>query len=144
MTSNKTSTKGKDRIEAYLRKNGIPYILDYAYGDLTGLNGNPLTFDFAIVNTKHKVLIGLIDHTEKYYEDFNMFASLMDIGNSHLDEDDNLKYLHCSKEGTQLKQVAHNHDDMLEDVLDNFIDHIDGTMYYSSIMNVRVLVNYPD
>jgi hypothetical protein len=57
-----SESKGEKRIATYMNNNNIQYISQYTYGDLIGINGGLLRFDFMVHYNNHNFLIEYQGH----------------------------------------------------------------------------------
>lgn len=129
---------GNEKILKFLQGNGVEFSQNFGFPDLTDANGNYLVYDFALYDKKRRFLVGLIDHTEKYFEDSNEFANVIGVSYKQLDEDDKLKNYYCSSRGIQLEQLTRNQDGNIYQILKNFMEHITPYGEYNiDISNMR-------
>lgn len=135
--TNENMQKGYKKILSFLESNGIQYVENHAFRDLTDNEGGYLVYDFAIYHPKRNILLGLIDHTEKFYSNSSIFSNVIGVGYDQLDEEDKLKNSYCADRGIQLEQLTYNQDENLEELLDIFISHIDGSLYMGEFRSIK-------
>lgn len=97
------SSFGEAEVASLLTKYGVKYATQYQFQDLLSSSGNPLRFDFAILNADNSVLALIeyqgIQHSKKRTGEF---------GKQQREETDNLKIEYCKSQNIPLFHIWYN------------------------------------
>ena len=109
-------SKGEQVVRRCLENNDICFLQEYEFDDLLSEKGNPLRFDFAVFNTKGK-LIFLIEYDgEFHYQDIYKDGSL-EIQQVH----DERKNQYCKDNNIPLLRIPYWEFDNIEDILEEWL-----------------------
>ena len=109
-------SQAESEIANILTINHISFLREYSYPDLTTNKGNPLRFDFAIMD-KNNCVICLIEYQgEQHYRNFGWFGHLQ------REETDEKKKKYCKNKHIKLFEIPYTHN--ISEDMDNILRYI--------------------
>lgn len=105
-------SKGERKIREFLQINKIIFTTQYKFKNLLGRNGQPLRFDFGILNNEDELLF-LIEYDGEYH-----YLPIVD--DWHLEyqqEHDNLKNRYCKENNIELFRISYLDFDKIDEIL---------------------------
>ncbi len=113
------SSKGELRVAELLTENGYSYTAQYVYGDLYGIGGANLRFDFAVLNSRGGVSWLIEYQGEQHYRPIKFFGGLK--GHIKQQIHDNMKREYCEFFEIPLVEIPYTklNNMTIEDLLPN-------------------------
>ena len=90
-------------IAEYLTKRSVKFYREYSFEDLCTEKGNPLRFDFAIIDEDNTVICLIEYQGDQHYKNFGPFGRLQ------REETDEKKRIYCSKNNLKLFEIPYDH-----------------------------------
>lgn len=109
-------SKGEEIVDSYLTEQNIKHLREYSFDDLRSQRGNPLRFDFAILDEQDVVVMLIEFQGEQHYTDCGTFGWYQRAYS------DSAKKDYCKSHKIPLYEIKHDAD--MDSVLPNMLHEI--------------------
>lgn len=124
-------SKGERKIRHWLENNDIKFEPQYTFDNLLSDKGNPLRFDFGVLNKNNNIKLLIEYDGEQHFKHLKRMMKEKEF--ETLQYHDQLKNIYCQQNNISLLRISYLNFNNIEQILNNYLAKVGATEYKGEI-----------